>query len=467
MKFTVGLAVAAAATDLLPVFVSAQTKQIKIPWDDSAFSMGAESDVLLARTGDGALLIQAETTIDGSLSVGESITVDGDSSVGGALGVKKDVSVEGDFSVGGSAYVVDFVVGGDAEVDGALTVSGSLDIAKDVAVTGALSVGGSLLVPDAEVDGALTVGSLDIAKDVSVTGDLSVGGDATVVGSLGVSESITVDGDSTTLGELSVKKDAGVGGDLSVSGSAYVVDVVVGGDAEVDGTLTVSGETVLGTDTTINGHLEISGTVSTAQGRITRDFHTFYTTTSGSYYYDMKTSIKVQGAIMYRLEILGYAYGAANNIDSVTTGYTYSGWDCVSNENNQDFDYGTIGVYCSSDGYVVLEYYCPSTYYLGLTVSGWFLNPTGNAHDIEITDTAFSASQGSFSGRRRLGEGNITEAYAAQEFEARPILPPATRKPTLSRKALQNKVTEQGAQLADLQQEMAELREMVAAQKRN
>jgi hypothetical protein len=35
----------------------------------------------------------------------------------------------------------------------------------------------------------------------------------------------------------------------------------------------------------------------------------------------MKTNIKVQGSTMYRLEILGYAYGSGKNIDSISTGY--------------------------------------------------------------------------------------------------------------------------------------------------
>jgi hypothetical protein len=39
----------------------------------------------------------------------------------------------------------------------------------------------------------------------------------------------------------------------------------------------------------------------------------------------MKTNIKSQANTMFRLEILGYAYGASSNIDSITTGYTYSG----------------------------------------------------------------------------------------------------------------------------------------------
>jgi hypothetical protein len=54
----------------------------------------------------------------------------------------------------------------------------------------------------------------------------------------------------------------------------------------------------------------------------------YFTTTSGSYYYHMKTNIKAKDATMYRLEILGYAYGAGKNIDSISTGYTYAG-TCV------------------------------------------------------------------------------------------------------------------------------------------
>lgn len=57
----------------------------------------------------------------------------------------------------------------------------------------------------------------------------------------------------------------------------------------------------------------------------------------------------------------------------------------------------------------MLEYYCPSTYFLGLTVSGWFLNPTGYAHDIEVLDTSFSTSSGVFAARRQLEDGDVED----------------------------------------------------------
>jgi hypothetical protein len=269
--------------------------------------------------------------------------------------------------------------------------------------------------------------------------------------------------------EMSITGSITVDGDGRFDNGVFDTSVSVGGDASVDGTLQVTGDAsfgasaTVGEDMTVQGHLEVDGTISTGYGRITRDFHQYFTTTSTSAYYEMKTSIEAQGAIMYRLEILGYAYGAGSNIDSVTTGYTYSGWDCVSNEDHTDFGYGEIDVYCSDDGYLVLSYYCPSTYYLGLTVSGWFLNPTGYAHDIEVLDAAFTTSQGYFdSSRRNLEEDTNIISEHIEDEEAKPV--EETRGRT-SLHGIQDEVIRQGKELkiiSELQQELVELRARVA-----
>eukprot|EP00750_Incisomonas_marina_P021439 INCI4402.1.p1 GENE.INCI4402.1~~INCI4402.1.p1 ORF type:complete len:430 (-),score=86.44 INCI4402.1:139-1428(-) len=195
----------------------------------------------------------------------------------------------------------------------------------------------------------------------------------------------------------------------------------------IDNDLVVNGDSTFNTTTaasmTVQGHLEVDQTISTGYGRITRDFHQYYVRSSDNRnpaYYNMKTSIPVQENIMYRLEILGYAYGESANIDSVTTGYTYHGWDCVNNEDHVDFGDGAIDVYCdAASEYLVLEFYLPDWYYTGLTVSGWFLNPNGNAHDIEVLDTIWTTTNDYWASNSRRGlEDEDDSDTTAQDLKA-------------------------------------------------
>lgn len=71
--------------------------------------------------------------------------------------------------------------------------------------------------------------------------------------------------------------------ELTIGNSAIIEDdLAVGGDTAVSGAFTVASTSEFSGDVTINGHLEVDQTISTGYGKITRDFHQFYTTTSGA-----------------------------------------------------------------------------------------------------------------------------------------------------------------------------------------
>ena len=74
--------------------------------------------------------------------------------------------------------------------------------------------------------------------------------------------------------------------ELTIGNSAIVEDdLAVAGDATVSGDFTVGSTSEFTGDVTMNGHLEVDKTISTGFGRITRDFHQFYTTTSGALWF--------------------------------------------------------------------------------------------------------------------------------------------------------------------------------------
>jgi hypothetical protein len=122
-------------------------------------------------------------------------------------------------------------------------------------------------------------------------------------------------------------------------------------------------------------------------GRVRRDFVTWNTTSGSNTPIHIKTNIKIKTYIMYRILVEGYNYGLARSINSDTVGYTYGGWACSGNVQNNNYANGvSISQYCSSDGYVVVRLDPNgSSYYLGFSASGWFTNPTGYGFDVTAT----------------------------------------------------------------------------------
>ena len=132
---------------------------------------------------------------------------------------------------------------------------------------------------------------------------------------------------------------------------------------------------------------DFGGGTSSQGGEVRRDFLTWRTPAGGNTPIHIKTNIKIKSYIMYRILVEGYNYGLARAINSDTVGYTYGGWACSGNVQNNNYASGaSISQYCSSDGYVVIRLDPNgSNYYIGFGVSGWFTNPTGYGFDISAT----------------------------------------------------------------------------------
>jgi hypothetical protein len=137
----------------------------------------------------------------------------------------------------------------------------------------------------------------------------------------------------------------------------------------------------------VAGDFRADGSLSSAQAKVKRDFFTFSTTVSGSTPIHVKTNIPIHSNVMYRFLVEGYDYGTGTAVNSETVGYPYTGVACLTNNSVSDHVAGgvTLSQYCSFDGFVVLRLDTPNTYYLGFSVSGWFVNPTGTSFDVSAT----------------------------------------------------------------------------------
>ncbi|MES2398203.1 MAG: hypothetical protein V4549_19465 [Bacteroidota bacterium] len=129
--------------------------------------------------------------------------------------------------------------------------------------------------------------------------------------------------------------------------------------------------------------LQINGDLATQNGQVKREFLTWNTSANTNVMIHIKTNITC-ASIMYRFLIEGYNYGTAKAINSEAVGYAYSGTGTIISNQNIDHSAGVISSqYLSTDGFVVLRLNPNgSNYFIGFSVSGWFVNPTGTAFNI-------------------------------------------------------------------------------------
>ena len=123
----------------------------------------------------------------------------------------------------------------------------------------------------------------------------------------------------------------------------------------------------------------------------------YNTTTNSGGYIHLKTNIANQSSVMFHIHLEGYNYGRQRAIDSVFTGYTYSGWAGVNNQYMVDYAGGAVAqeIYISSDNYVCLRLYQTTWYYAGFLIHAMFPCPSGRGHTLEISAVDFNQNDGS------------------------------------------------------------------------
>ena len=185
-----------------------------------------------------------QITVDDHLSVSRNATVKGTLAVG-TDGGQFIVGENGAISAAGSNFSV--------AADGATAVKSTLDAEGKSTLKGGLEVTGGATTDTLSVTGAATAGSLNVTNNAAVGGGLNVTGGTTT-------DTLTVTGNSNLQGDLTVTGDSKLNGKLEVTDKATLKGGLnVAGGTTTD-TLTVTG------DSKLNGNLEVDGTFSAAEG---------------------------------------------------------------------------------------------------------------------------------------------------------------------------------------------------------
>ena len=186
----------------------------------------------------------------GQITVDDHLSVSRNATVKGTLAVGTD---GGQFIVGENGAIS--AAGGNFSVaaDGATAVKSTLDAEGKSTLKGGLEVTGGATTDTLSVTGAATAGSLNITNNAAVGGGLNVTGGTTT-------DTLTVTGNSNLQGDLTVTGDSKLNGKLEVTDKATLKGSLnVAGGTTTD-TLTVTG------DSKLNGKLEVDGTFSAAEG---------------------------------------------------------------------------------------------------------------------------------------------------------------------------------------------------------
>ena len=213
--------------------------------------------------GDGSNLTNVPTSGDVSVS---TLRVTHNASIGGTLSVVGAVGFNSTATIGGATHLQSTLsVAGATSIGGAVNLASTLTVVGTTHITGNVSLMGTIIhAPNAKVcassyygEGSNLTGiTMSIGGNVSVT-NLIVGGTATVSGEAGFLGTVRVSG-ATSL-------EAG----LVVGGKAeFDDDVCVSGNTQLVGTLKVTGATTVTGNTGFLGTVRVSGATSLEAGLV-------------------------------------------------------------------------------------------------------------------------------------------------------------------------------------------------------
>ena len=259
--------------------------------------LGAANTIVLGGTGGTTTIRNAATRVNGTLTVTGATVVQGALSTNGALSVTGTSTLIGDVTASG-----DIAVNGGDITSTATTFNLLNTTVTNANVLGAAdtiligSANGTATIRNAatRINGTLTVTGVSVHQGAGIfNSTLTVTGATVVQGALSTNGALSVTGTSTLIGDVTASGDIAVnGGDITSTATTFnllnstVTGLNVGGAANtvviggtggtatirnagtnINGTLTVTGATVLQGALTLNSSLTVTG-ATTFQGAL-------------------------------------------------------------------------------------------------------------------------------------------------------------------------------------------------------
>ena len=277
--------------------------------------LGAANTIVLGGTGGTTTIRNAATRINGTLTVTGATVLQGAASfnstltVTGATVVQGALSTNGALSVTGTSTLIgDVTASGDIAVNGgditstattfnllnATVTNANVLGASDTIILGSANGTATIRNAATRINGTLTVtGATVLQGAASFNSTLTVTGATVVQGALSTNGALSVTGTSTLIGDVTASGDIAVnGGDITSTATTFNLlnatvtglnlggaanTVVLGGTGgtatirnagtNINGTLTVTGATVLQGALTLNSSLTVTG-ATTFQGAL-------------------------------------------------------------------------------------------------------------------------------------------------------------------------------------------------------
>ncbi len=231
-------------------------RDVNIDRDLTAWGIARFNNTAQSTTKDNGAVI-----IEGGVGIEKNVNIGGNTEVDGTLGVD-----------GVSRF--NNTTQSNSKDDGAVIIEGGVGIEKNVNIGGNTEVDGTLGVDgvsrfnnttqsNSKDDGAVVVeGGVGVEKNLNVGGNTSLGGNLDIGGVLTVTnttQSTTKDNGALVVeGGVGIEKNINIGGNSMVSGNAVVAGNTNTGSLNVSSTAVINGNTTIGGTTGLNGQVTIN-----------------------------------------------------------------------------------------------------------------------------------------------------------------------------------------------------------------
>jgi UDP-3-O-[3-hydroxymyristoyl] glucosamine N-acyltransferase len=209
----------------------------------------------------GTVTVAGAASLASTLSVGGAVNMLSTATVSGTAGFLGAVRVSGNASIGGTLDV-----GGNVSLGGNVTVKGDVHVSSKVCASAfygdGTNITGIPITGNISVSNAQVGGTLNVSSTATIEGETHLKSTLSVGGAVNLASTLTVAGNTSLAGTVSVGGAVNLLSTATVSGAAgFLTTARVSGNTSIGGTLDVAGNVSLGGNVTVKGDVHVSSKV--------------------------------------------------------------------------------------------------------------------------------------------------------------------------------------------------------------